>query len=365
MSASWKIGTFWGIPLKVHWTFSLLLIYILVVGRMEGLGGTSLLWFVVLFISLFLCVILHEYGHALAARSFGVRTADILILPVGGLARLERLPEKPLQELVVAIAGPAVNLGILLLGSFYLWFSGEGIQPILALSEQPQPAPSNLLPQIILINAALFTFNLIPAFPMDGGRILRSLLSLLIPRTAATEWATRLGMIVSFGFIVIGLYSGNLVLGLVGLVVLYLARSENKAVKMMDELKSSHAGDLVDKSFVILDEWCTVSFAKSKRDLVRAHYILTRNTFGDITGYITAQELMNFVGDPELSIHSLVLPLSGYVAPDEKLQSLVSFFKNHPDQIITVTSDHKILGLISRERILPYQMLINPAVSAD
>lgn len=365
MSASWKIGTFWGIPLKVHWTFSLLLIYILVVGRMEGLGGTSLFWFVVLFISLFICVILHEYGHALAARSFGVKTADILILPVGGLARLERLPEKPLQELVVAIAGPAVNLAIFFIGLTYLWFSGTGIESLFSLGEQPQPSATNLLPQIILINAALFTFNLVPAFPMDGGRILRSLLALFLPRTSATEWATRLGMVVSVGFVIVGLYSGNLVLSLVGLVVLYLARSENKAVKMMEELKSSHALDIADKRFLVLDEWFPAGEAVRKMRSSRAHYILSRNTFGDITGYLEGKDLEELKGREDLPLYTVSSPIGRAVSPDEKIASLVSFFKSHPDRIVAVSSGQEILGLVSRERILPYQMLSNPVSVAD
>lgn len=357
MGGSWRIGTFWGIPLKVHWTFSLLLIYILAVGRMEGLTGTALMWFVVLFISLFICVILHEYGHALAARSYGVRTADILILPVGGLARLERLPEKPIQELVVAIAGPAVNLGLMFIGFLYLWLSGGDTDVMGSMAEQPQPSGANLVPQLILINGALFAFNLIPAFPMDGGRIFRSLLSMVLPKTTATEWATRLGMVVSVIFIITGIYSGNLVLALVGLVVLFLARSENRAVKLMDDLTMRSARDIMETSFVVMDEWTPVSEACEQISGRPLRWVIVRDVFGKWTGQVPVASLKELSTPGENSLFQIMEPFEAQLSSDLDIRHVVLAFQESESNVLPVLDGGKYLGIILRDRIIPYEMM--------
>lgn len=357
MGGSWRIGTFWGIPLKVHWTFSLLLVYILIVGRMEGLSGMAMLWFFLLFLALFICVILHEYGHALAARGYGVRTADILILPVGGLARLEKLPERPIQELVVAIAGPAVNLVILMIGLGYLWLSGTGFDALWQLQSQPQPSPSNLIPQLILINGALFTFNLVPAFPMDGGRILRSLLAMVMPKIRATEWATRIGMVVSAIFILLGISSGNLILAFVGIVVLYLAQTENRAVRMMEDIKVAHAEDLAERDFIVMDDWRTVGDAIDRINGQRVNVIVVRDTFGESIGYIRVRALGVSIQDRSKALYQVMETLDAGILSGSDMKTVIRFFRERKDEALPVIKNGQLLGLIYREKVLPYSAL--------
>lgn len=188
MRWSFRIGRFAGIDLSVHVTFFLLLVWLaLQYWAAEPsipvvLGGIG---FVLL---IFLCVVLHEYGHALTARRFGVRTRDIILLPIGGVARLERMPEKPLQELLVALAGPAVNVVIALLCVTWL-VATNGMVPLEGITLIHGP----LLERLMIVNITLVLFNMIPAFPMDGGRVLRALLALRLEYVQATHIAATIG----------------------------------------------------------------------------------------------------------------------------------------------------------------------------
>lgn len=197
MSWSVRVARIAGIDLKIHLTFLLLLAWIGVAYYVQG-GLSAALEGIVFILLLFLCVVLHEFGHALAARRFGIATPDITLLPIGGMARLQRMPERPGQELVVALAGPAVNVAIaLVLGLFLGRLTGVQIASEL---DDPQVG---LLAKLVSINVILAVFNLIPAFPMDGGRVLRALLSMRMDRAEATRIAGGIGQGVAllFGFL--------------------------------------------------------------------------------------------------------------------------------------------------------------------
>jgi len=207
MKWSWKIGRFAGIDVYIHSTFFLLLAFIGVVnwlaertlaGTIEGVG---------FMLALFGCVLLHEFGHALTAQRYGIKTRDITLLPIGGVARLERMPEDPRQELWVALAGPAVN--VVIAGVLYLWLASQSLlEPIANLSV----SQGSFLERVMLVNVSLVLFNLLPAFPMDGGRVVRALLALRMDYTRATQIAATLGqgMALIFGFI--GLFSNPFLL---------------------------------------------------------------------------------------------------------------------------------------------------------
>ncbi|HEY5914598.1 MAG TPA: site-2 protease family protein [Verrucomicrobiae bacterium] len=232
MKWSLKIGRILGIDVYIHATFLLLLGF---VGVAHWLAGRSLeagLTGVLFFGGMFLCVLLHEYGHALAARRFGIATRDITLLPIGGVARLERMPEKPSQELVVTIAGPLVNI-VIAVGLFIgLHLSGQW-QPLFSLTA----TSGNLVERLLAVNVFLVLFNLLPAFPMDGGRVLRSLLAMRMQYARATRIAARIGQGMAALFGVAGLF-GNPMLLLIALFVWIGAAQEAAAV----EMKSSFVG---------------------------------------------------------------------------------------------------------------------------
>jgi len=197
MSWSWYAGRIAGIRVYVHWTLFALLAF---VGWSEWQGGGAPLAVMALFAGVFTCVLLHEVGHALAARRYGIPTRSITLWPIGGVAALERIPSSPKQELVVALAGPAVNVVIAL-----------ALLPVVLLT-------GGVGSTLLAINVVLVLFNLLPAFPMDGGRVLRAALASRMDPVRATGIAVGVGRVLAAGFVVLGfLYNPFLVL--IGFVV--------------------------------------------------------------------------------------------------------------------------------------------------
>src|SRR6185312_3842024 len=170
MRWSYTIGRIAGTAIKVHVTFLLIVGWWALIGYSEG-GPAAALSGTLSLLALFACILLHEFGHILMARHFGVRTPDVLLLPIGGVARLERIPDEPRQELLIALAGPAVTLAIIVVLYLILQLTGGPV----AISQLSPDTP--FLAQLMAVNIYLLLFNLIPAFPMDGGRVLRAILA--------------------------------------------------------------------------------------------------------------------------------------------------------------------------------------------
>jgi Zn-dependent protease/CBS domain-containing protein len=219
MSWSLNIGSVAGTAVRVHVTFLLFLAWIF--GANYFSGGPQAAWSGLSFIVLlFVCVLLHEFGHIFTARRFGVRTPDVILLPIGGVARLERIPERPSQEFLVAIAGPAVNVAIALA----LLFIGGGnlfVYHVAALEN----GNVSMIDRLAAVNLFLALFNLIPAFPMDGGRVLRALLAARLGYVRATEIAAMIGQMVAFALGFLGLF-GNPLLIFIAIFVYLAASSE-------------------------------------------------------------------------------------------------------------------------------------------
>ena len=232
MKWSFKLGRFLGIDVYIHLTFFLILAFVgfshWVVGKSVAAAMTGVLFFSLIFV----CVLLHEYGHALMARRFGVGTRDITLLPFGGVANLERMPEKPAQELWVALAGPAVNVAIALGLAAWLTLTGSW-EPLGDLG----PAQGGLAERLLMVNVGLVIFNMLPAFPMDGGRVLRAWLAMNLDYTRATRIAATVGKCMAFVFGVIGLF-GNPMLLIIAFFVWMGATQETGAA----EVKSSFDG---------------------------------------------------------------------------------------------------------------------------
>jgi stage IV sporulation protein FB len=224
MRWSYTIGRVAGTDIKVHVTFLLVLGWWALIGYSQG-GLSAALTSAIALLALFACVLLHEFGHILMARRFGVRTPDVILLPIGGVARLERIPEEPRQELLIALAGPAVTLGIAGILYLVLRLGGSAAQ-VTQLSES-QP----FLAQLVTVNVYLLLFNLIPAFPMDGGRVLRALLASRMGLLRGTRIAATLGqsLAVVGGFY--GLTRSEPLLVLVAFFVFLGANAEAAAVE--------------------------------------------------------------------------------------------------------------------------------------
>ena len=215
MRWSWKLGELAGIDLRVHATFLLLPAWVGLRQILAGHGSDGVVTEVGFVLALFACVVLHELGHALAARRYGIGTRDITLLPSGGVARLESIPTRPSQEIVVALAGPAVNVVLAAAGFVMLSLAG----------------PEAWLQRLVIANISLVLFNLIPAFPMDGGRVLRALLAMRMDRVRATGIAARIAQGFAAVAGVVGLF-GNPTLLVLAVFVWMQAESEAGQVRL-------------------------------------------------------------------------------------------------------------------------------------
>jgi Zn-dependent protease/CBS domain-containing protein len=224
MRWSLNIGTIAGTAVRVHITFLLFLVWIFAADYASG--GPDEAWTGLLFmVLLFACVLAHEFGHIFTARAFGVATPDVTLLPIGGVARLERIPEEPRQEFLIAIAGPAVNVVI---GLALMLLAGAHLDPV-ALSVDN--AQISMLDRLANVNLFLAVFNMIPAFPMDGGRVLRALLAIRMGHTRATETAAAIGQGVAFLLGFVGLFYNPLLI-FIAVFVYLAAASEAHTVAM-------------------------------------------------------------------------------------------------------------------------------------
>lgn len=242
MRWSFPVGTIKGTTLRVHFTFLLLLVWV-AIGAYQQSGGTEAARSVTFVVLLFGCVVLHEFGHALMARRYGVRTPDITLLPIGGVARLERIPEKPGQELMIALAGPMVNVVI---AAVLLGVMGGTFSPGALELEAKHPG----LPlRLLQANIFLVVFNALPAFPMDGGRMLRALLTYRMGHARATQVAATIGEMFAFLLGMLGLVSGNPLLMFIGVFVYLGAAAEAHAEKFRDASRGLLAGDAAVTQF--------------------------------------------------------------------------------------------------------------------
>jgi Zn-dependent protease/CBS domain-containing protein len=253
----WSIRLFnvAGTAVRIHLTFFLLLAVYAVLGWQQG-GASAAVDLVVFICLLFLCVVLHEFGHVFAARAYGIRTSDVTLLPIGGVASLERMPEKPGQEIVVALAGPVVNLVIAVALAALMGASFD-----LGRTSQLGDARASLLDRVAVANVALFLFNLIPAFPMDGGRVLRALLAIPMGYTRATRVAATIGQGLAFLFALLGLVLGNPMLVLVAVFIFLAASGEAGYVQARDYTRGYLASHAMITSFQTLGPTSTADDA--------------------------------------------------------------------------------------------------------
>lgn len=259
MGWSFRIAQVAGIPIKLHITFFI----IILLGAWQWADRTAdpvggALFGAALMLALFLCVTLHELGHSLTARAFGIQTREILLLPLGGVAQLSKNPDQPRHELWIALAGPLVNVVIALililigltpqLNLFAYLLDGRGLSEILS-NEQ---SLSNFLLWLLSANVSLVLFNLIPAFPLDGGRVLRALLAMRLGFPRATRIASTIGQFVAIGFGIFGLLSGNLLLALVAVFIFVGATQETAVAESKVVLTTRRLGDAYNRHVITL-----------------------------------------------------------------------------------------------------------------
>ncbi len=254
MGWSIKIGRLFGIDLKVHFTFLLILIW----GAFNYGGSAGPLYGVLVVLALFSLVFLHELGHSLAAMWYGISVKDIILLPIGGVARLERMPEKPIQELVVALAGPLVNV-ILAIILFPVVMALTVTQSTsFSFSLTTEPGLLGLLTFLLIANITLVVFNMIPAFPLDGGRVFRAIMGFFTDYQQATKIAINVGRAFALGLGMFGIFYGQIFMALIAFFIFVAGGQEGRAVVARNVLRNIQAGQALSNHHVALSPDATV-----------------------------------------------------------------------------------------------------------
>ena len=354
MKGSFKLASIAGIPIKVHWSFGLLLFWLLYIAYATGFHLPSVGWLALFILALFICVVMHEYGHALTARHYGVTTRDIILSPIGGIARLERLPDKPLQELLIALAGPLVNVGIcLLILPYFLIYSFDGVWEIVEMTAGRRRLSLadfsiNFLPILFLLNILLAGFNLLPAFPMDGGRVFRALLSIRLGRRRATRIAALLGQILAVAFMAYGFFGGSFINIFIGLFVFFTASQEYRMVRMESILEEHRVGDLLRRQFTILRTDDAMQLAIEGVQSGVERNFLVSDAEGKISGVLHEAFIMEAIkkGAAQAPVAEYQSPKFEPVSPEDSLRSVFYKMQEKGYSILPVYREEELLGVI-------------------
>jgi Zn-dependent protease/CBS domain-containing protein len=352
MKWSWKIGRFAGIDVYLHTTFLLLIGWVGFSYWMQTRRVSSTLEGVAFLLALFASVVLHEYGHALTARRYGIKTRDITLLPIGGLARLERMPDKPIQEFWVALAGPFVNVVITAVLFAYL-VATNTLAPLNGLSLTGGP----FVERLMSVNLTLALFNLLPAFPMDGGRVVRALLAMRTDYTRATHVAATIGQGMAFVFGFIGLFT-NPMLVFIALFVWIGAAQESG----ITQIKSAISGIPVNR--VMLTDF---QFLTSQDNLARAVQLILEGSQHDfpvledntVVGILTRGDLFKALSVRGQSARVVDVMRRDFelVHPGDMLEPAFTRLKECDCHVFPVMQDDRLVGLLTAENIGEFMMI--------
>jgi Zn-dependent protease/CBS domain-containing protein len=352
MAWSWKFARIAGIDVRVHVTFLMLVGWIAMRHWSDGHDVGAVLEGVGYILVLFACVVAHEFGHALTAARYGIRTRDITLLPIGGLARLERMPDDPRQELWVALAGPAVN--VVIAAAIFAWLLATGTwEPLSALTV----VSGSFLERVLLANVTLVAFNLLPAFPMDGGRALRALLATRMEYARATERAAAIGqgMAVLFGFV--GLFVNPMLL----FIALFVWIGAGQEASMV-QLKSALGGISVRGAMLTdvrtltplstLGDAVDLLLTTSQLDfpVVDGRHAVGMLTRTDLLAALTREGRDAVVG----RVMRADFPTA---APDEMLEPALARLQGLEWRTIVVADDSVLVGLVTMDNVGEFLMI--------
>ena len=352
MRWSITIGSFGGTAVKIHITFILFLAWIAFSAWSRG-GPAAALDSTVFIVLLFACVVLHEFGHIAAARRYGIGTPEVTLLPIGGVASLQRLPSDPSQELVVALAGPAVNLviGLLLIAAI------GSVRPA-DLTQIDNPNLS-LISRLAVANIFLAVFNLIPAFPMDGGRVLHALVAMRVGGPRATEIAARIGQALAFGLGFLGLF-GNPLLVFIAIFVYIAAAAEAQMSAAHESLKGVSVGEAMETRFTPVSIDANLGQAVDALLATAQHEFPVVDAFGKPVGLLTREDILSAVrkhgGDEPAS----AFMRSGVdsVRPATPVESVFDRLQGPGSAALYVTdADGRIVGLLTRQALGEVMMI--------
>jgi len=345
---SWPIGKLFGISIRVHATLLLLLVWVAVGTLLAGSTVAVALVDVTTIVLVFAIVTIHELSHALVARRFGCPTREILLLPIGGMARLERMPERSRDELLVAIAGPLLNIVLAAGLAVVLVAIGASFDPMRVASTGEM-----LLVRLFWINASLASFNLLPAFPMDGGRVLRAALTTYVGAVRATRIATMFGKGLAVVFVIGGLLISPM-LALIGVFVWFAAEHEVATLEARAAFSESTVEDAMIRAIDVIDARASLHEA-ARRMLADGQRQLAVADHGVIGGVVRATDVERglAVDAPDVSaVTRRDLPV---VAPGAPLGSALPILE--ASDVALVVDEHTVVGLLTAEQVAAYAAL--------
>ena len=353
MKWQWKLGRFAGIDVYVHATFLLLIGWVGYSHWLEHQKWSEVFNGILFILALFGCVVLHEYGHALTARKYGIKTRDITLYPIGGVARLERMPEKPIEELWVALMGPAVNV-VIAAGLFAYLLLSQNLVPLNELTV----ASGSFAERLMTVNLSLVLFNLIPAFPMDGGRVLRALLAMRMEYVRATQIAANIGQGMAFLLGFIGLFSNPFLLFIAFFV--WIGASQEAS---MVQVKNSVSGIPVTRA--MLTDFKTLSPRDNLSQVVGLILAGSQHDFpvvdanGKVAGILDRDAFMM-----ALTRHGQSAPVMEFIRRDlpevdsyEMIEMALMRLQESSSKTLPVTHGGQLVGIITAENITEYLMI--------
>ncbi len=349
MKWSWKLGEISGIPVSVHATFLLLVAWFAVAYWFEVGSVARVASGVALLLLLFGCVLLHELGHALTAQRFGLTTREITLLPIGGIARLERLPDNPMQSLWVTLAGPAVNIAIAAALFVALQVTAQW-QPLRHISLTDGP----FLERLMVVNLSLVVFNMLPAFPMDGGRALRALLATRMDDRRATRIAARLGQGMAVVFAIIG-WLANPFLILIALFVWTGAAQEARVVDMRAALSGIAVARVMITEFTTLTPDDPLSTAMELVQHGSQHdFPVTRD--GRLAGVLTRHGLLRGLAEsgPQSRVADAMERDVYIVDPHDMLDAALGRLHAGQSSTAPVVQDGRVIGLLTADAVAEF-----------
>ena len=355
MNWSLNLGRIAGIRLFIHWTFWILIAYIFFAHYAAGHGLREALWGSAFIFALFGCVLLHELGHALTAKRFGILTDYITLLPIGGLANMRKMPDRPSQELLVALAGPAVNFVIAAI--LFVYLTSNDTMPGLDSLHTHQVSPENFWFNLFVVNVVLAVFNLIPAFPMDGGRVLRALLAYRLRAVVATRIAAKVGQILAILFVLIGIFV-NVWLVFIGLFVYLGAASEASHEYARSVLVRYTANDAAIRRFKILSADAPLEAAvrlllegQDKKFLVQEKE--------RITGVLTRDDMIRGLTEfgPSRALGDIANRDFRTLGPDTNLQDAADEIAASETNIALIYENSQLIGILDSENVSEFLMI--------
>jgi Zn-dependent protease/predicted transcriptional regulator len=352
MKGSLKIARIAGIDIFLHWTFALLLVYILFVNYRAG--GSALLWSFLFIMTVFFIIVLHELGHALTAKRFNINTKGITLLPIGGVAQLERMPDKPKEELWVALAGPLVN--VVLAAMLFFLIPRPGSQEEMMAMMNTVNAQSFIF-QLFYVNVALALFNMIPAFPMDGGRVLRAILAMRMDHMTATLIAARIGQGLAVAFMILGIFY-NPFLIFVGLFVFMGAQAEAEQARATYLLKDATVGEVAMDNYSSIQQDETIGNAVNKLLHGQGHDFIVFNG-REVAGTLNRDEIMDTLANSgkETPVKEVMNMNILRFSPHESLEKAWREMTEARVSIAIVFRGEGSVGMVDAENIMEYIMV--------